>query len=310
MFHQRNTFTPTLLGIRTGVLNVTQCGNFGCQTNPYENLQGTGISGSVTLSPSSLTFGTVAVGLASAQTIVVVTQGTLHVSRVTTTDTTEFAPSPQNCSLVAAGKTCNITVTFTPKQQGALTATLLVYDDGLGSPQSALLSRNGGPPPPPVASPSPASLTFPKQVAGSASAPQPISLRNTGGASLQVSGVSVTGANPADFVPTSNCSLVAPGGTCNIGVTFTPGATGPRTATLLISDNAVGSPQPVTLSGIGVASCDINGDGKVNVLDVQLLVNQTLGILPATGDIDGDGRVVVTDVQLVVNAALARGCNH
>jgi len=50
---------------------------------------------------------------------------------------------------------------------------------------------------------------------------------------------------------------------------------------------------------------DVNGDGDVNALDVQLVINEALGI--DTGydcDLNGDGSVNALDVQLVINAAL------
>src|SRR5439155_3737810 len=45
------------------------------------------------------------------------------------------------------------------------------------------------------------------------------------------------------------------------------------------------------------ANCDVNHDGAVHVTDVQLVVDQALGIFPATSDINGDGVVNVVDVQ-------------
>ena len=52
---------------------------------------------------------------------------------------------------------------------------------------------------------------------------------------------------------------------------------------------------------------DINGDGEVNAVDVQLVINAALGIAIQQGfnaDINGDGAVNAVDVQLVINAAL------
>lgn len=51
--------------------------------------------------------------------------------------------------------------------------------------------------------------------------------------------------------------------------------------------------------------CDINNDGDINAVDVQLVINAALG-LPVVGDTDinGDGPTNAVDVQLVINAAL------
>src|SRR5437588_9872522 len=48
-------------------------------------------------------------------------------------------------------------------------------------------------------------------------------------------------------------ATLAAGGNCTINVTFTPTALGARTGTLLLADNAAGSPQTVALSGNGTA---------------------------------------------------------
>ncbi len=55
------------------------------------------------------------------------------------------------------------------------------------------------------------------------------------------------------------------------------------------------------------ANCDVNSDGAVNAMDVQLVINEALGI--PTGfsdgcDMNNDGSVNAVDVQLVINAAL------
>lgn len=50
-------------------------------------------------------------------------------------------------------------------------------------------------------------------------------------------------------------------------------------------------------------STDVNGDGKTDITDVQLVVNQALGAC-GTGDVNGDGVCNITDVQRVINTAL------
>jgi hypothetical protein len=60
-------------------------------------------------------------------------------------------------------------------------------------------------------------------------------------------------------------------------------------------------------SGGAAGACDLNQDGVVNVLDVQLATNMDLGLIPCTADIDG-GLCNSTVVQRVVNAALGSAC--
>src|SRR5947207_13035700 len=56
----------------------------------------------------------------------------------------------------------------------------------------------------------------------------------------------------ASACPTSPATLAA-GANCTINVTFTPTASGARTGTLSLADDAGGSPQIITLSGNGTA---------------------------------------------------------
>ena len=55
-------------------------------------------------------------------------------------------------------------------------------------------------------------------------------------------------------------------------------------------------------------SCDVNNDASVNVSDVQIMINEALGIKNPVNDLNRDGVVNVADVQKVINAALGLGC--
>ncbi len=65
---------------------------------------------------------------------------------------------------------------------------------------------------------------------------------------------------------------------------------------------------PCTAGTIRYLSCDIGHFGTTNVADVQLIINEALGVSPAADDLNGDGTVNVADVQIVINAALGLGC--
>jgi uncharacterized repeat protein (TIGR01451 family) len=57
-----------------------------------------------------------------------------------------------------------------------------------------------------------------------------------------------------------------------------------------------------------ITKCDLNMDGSLNVSDVQIIINEALGVTPATNDLNHDGVVNVSDVQIAINAALGLGC--
>jgi hypothetical protein len=95
-------------------------------------------------------------------------------------------------------------------------------------------------------------INFGSLATGSISAVQGVTVTNTGTANLAVSSVSITGPNPGDFSQTNNCGAVlAPAATCSVSITFAPVATGARSATLSVADNAPGTPQTVPLTGTG-----------------------------------------------------------
>src|SRR5262249_41691768 len=102
------------------------------------------------------------------------------------------------------------------------------------------------------ASLSPTSLTFPKQVVGSTSSPQMFTLRNTGPQLLGISDIAISGPNAAEFESTHNCGSTLPATlSCSISVSFTPTASGSRTAILTVTDTSSDGLQIVQLSGTG-----------------------------------------------------------
>jgi hypothetical protein len=206
----------------------------------------------VTFSPTSLSFGSQTISSTSAtQNITLSNTGTaaLTISGITLagTNPADFHQTNTCGASLAVGGNCSITVFFTPSAAGARSATVSVSDNATGSPQTAGLSGTGVATAP-VASLSPTSLTFASQAQGTTSASQPLTLTNSGNATLNISTISATG----DFAQSNNCgaSLTA-GAHCTINVTFDPAAGGTRTGALSVSDNAAGSPQSSTLTGTG-----------------------------------------------------------
>ncbi len=94
-----------------------------------------------------------------------------------------------------------------------------------------------------------AALSFSPQAVGSASAPQNLTVSNTGSAPLTLRSLTVTG----DFHETDDCTgtPVAVNGSCSVQVSFSPTATGLRTGLLTIYGNVAGGQATVSLSGTG-----------------------------------------------------------
>ena len=105
-----------------------------------------------------------------------------------------------------------------------------------------------------TATASPSSWNFPSQFgSGGSSAPEPVTVTNTGAAPLTITGIAVTG-DSADFSSTGcESATLQPGDTCTIQVIFTPTAAGTRTGTLTVGGNVSCNQLNVALSGTGVA---------------------------------------------------------
>jgi len=108
------------------------------------------------------------------------------------------------------------------------------------------------PTPVPAVGLSSTTLNFSSVNTGSTSAAQNVTLTNTGTGSLSITSIGRTGTNPGDFSDTYTCgSSLAAGANCTISVKFAPTATGTRSASVSIVDNASGSPHSISLIGTG-----------------------------------------------------------
>jgi hypothetical protein len=187
----------------------------------------------------------------SPQTVTIsnVGQSAIRVTAVSITGANAGDFSQTNsCTSVGAGGSCAITVTFTPSAAGSRSGSVNVTLSSAVSPIPATLSGTG------VASStvsfSPSSLTFASQPLHVVNPPQNVTLTNGGSSALNITSISISGTNPADFSQSNTCGTsVAAGGKCTISVQFQPTATGSRSGSLLVTDNASGSPQTVALSG-------------------------------------------------------------
>ena len=215
---------------------------------------------SATVLPAGLTFSTQAVGTTSAtETVTVKNTGTttLAISGITIagTDHADFAQTHTCGSSLGAGASCSISVTFSPTASGTRTAILSVTDNAAGSPQKVSLSGIGT-----TAKLSPTSFNFGAVATGTTSLAKTVTLTNVGTTTLTISGIAISGVNVSEFAQTHTCgsSLLA-GASCSISVTFKPTTAGTRAAALDVTDNAAGSPQTVSLTGIGTTTKVLTG---------------------------------------------------
>ncbi len=229
-------------------------------------------SAGANLNPTSVSFGNQNVGTTSAaQTLTLTNNGSLALSissiAIAGTNAADFAQTntcPSGSNTLASGSSCTVSVTFTPGALGTRSANLTFSDNAKSSPQSVALSGTGFTPAPAV-SLNPTSVSFANQNVGTSSPAQAVTLTNSGTMSLSISSIALTGTNATDFAQTNTCpsgsNTLAAGSSCTISVTFTPGASGARSASLTFTDNAADSPQSVALNGTGVVATTYFSDG-------------------------------------------------
>ncbi len=253
------TFTSPLddpdagTGVMEGTISIS-VNDSGIVAGTYADANGvfhgfvfTPVTATVTLTPAVLSFGNQAVDETStAKPVTVKNTGSATVDIGSITASGAFGISANTCgATLAAGKTCKVSVTFTPMSLGALTGTLSVSDNASGSPQTAALSGTGVV----QAKLTPAKATYAKQKVGTTSAAKTFTLTNDLNVALTGVAISTTG----DFnVKTTTCTTsLAAKAKCTISVAFTPKATGTTTGELSVKDSANNSPQAASLTGTG-----------------------------------------------------------
>jgi hypothetical protein len=148
---------------------------------------------------------------------------------------------------VATGSTIVSTNFDVPANIETGASKLYVVANGIPSaPVSVTVGSSSGT----TATLSPSSLAFANTTVGSVSASQNVSLKNNGPGTLTINSVNVSG----DYRQTNNCGTLSSGSSCTLSVTFAPAATGTRTGTLTVADNASNSPQSATLTGTGTSA--------------------------------------------------------
>ena len=206
-------------------------------------------------SPSTIPFGSIAVGATSAATLLAITNtGTATATgvNIANSNATEFIVSGSTCgTTLNAGAACNLSVAYRPSAAGADNATLTVSYAGGANVPIALsgTGTTGGPAQGQLSLP--VSQSMPDQNVGMASAARAVTVTNTGTAAVAVS--TIASSNASEFpVLGSTCISVAAGAACSFSFTFQPTATGARSSTITVTSNGIGSPQTMIVTGNGI----------------------------------------------------------
>ena len=140
------TFTPTQTGSVTDQITITD----NAAGSPQAiTVTGTGVTsaGTVSVSPTSLTFAAQTVGQTSpAQAIQLVNTGNTAINMSSIETSGDFAQT-NTCgtlpTVLNVGATCSVSVTFIPTSTGTRTGALTISDDAANNPQRVTLTGTG-----------------------------------------------------------------------------------------------------------------------------------------------------------------------
>jgi hypothetical protein len=209
----------------------------------------------VNIIPATMNFGLVNQGATATQGFTVTNSGTgnlvlatpaVTISGANAADfTVDGTTTCTNCLTRTPSQACNVVIDFIPTTTTAETATMCLNSNAPDNPDCATMNGTGVGP----VTVSPTSLNFGNINSGKSSSAQIVTYSNNSGSTVTL-GIAITGTNASEFSKTTTCGGTQPNGTpCTVSVTFSPTSNGNKTANLVFTDTATGSPRTVTLTG-------------------------------------------------------------
>jgi hypothetical protein len=239
----------------TGILTVGDDANGGPQTATlsYSN----GFSG-----PIKFDFGSRSLGTQGTDSLNFVPPGLPGLYNLTLTgpNATDFSfqsdSSSQSSSCLTSriGPYCGPTIYFTPSALGLRTATLnlngVPYGGVIGvglttGMHFSVLQQFGG-------DLAPSSVDFRSAIIGQTSPATVFNIVNTGTVPITFNAPVLSGPNPSVFNAVSNCTTLAPNGTCTLSITASPTQPVNQFATLTLMDSTAAVQQTLSLKVLGL----------------------------------------------------------
>jgi hypothetical protein len=290
-------FRPQASGALTGTLSLKDNAT---DTPGTISLSAPGGIGFLLFNPTSLDFpGVAANSVSQPQTSTLTNEATTPVTIIKFTASSHFAEG-DNCPIspdtLAPGGSCTVTVTSNPVADGAIAGAVNVEDNFSNVTQLYLSGSDQGRQNAGVLNFTPPNLLWGKVSVGQTSAAKTITVNNTQSASVSFSSIA---AGPDYTITASTCPLapstLGGGQSCTVSVEFRPTTANSITELLTFTDNALGSPQALSLKGTGVlgdilftpASLSFDGvnPGQASPAQTATLTNETqsdITLSPAT----------------------------
>ena len=239
-------FTPSAAGSANGTMSLTVSGS----SNVSIPLTGTGVTpATLTANPTSITFTNVVVGTNSTQTETIKnTGGSSATITAVTPSGTGFSVSGITVPVtLGAGQSVTFNVTFSPQSAGSFSGNVTVTSNAqnptLNIPLSGTAVTQGN------LTANPSSINFGNVIVGDALS-QIVTLKNTGGSNLTVTGATISGAGMS-YSGLSLPLTLTPNQSSTFSITFEP-----------TSPGAVSGTMSLTVSGASNVSIALSGTGQ------------------------------------------------
>jgi hypothetical protein len=241
-------FTPTDTSSTTGSVSLLSSAT---TLATSVTLKGAGVRHQLSITPSSVSFGNVAVGTANAQTVTLTNSGTANLNISQGSVTGEgFGMSGLTFPFsLAPGQSSTFNAQFSPTAAGSASGSVSISSNAYRSPTVASLAGSGTLA---ALSPNPSSFNFGNVLVGSTGA-QTITLTNSGTASITISAASASGTG-FSIAGLSVPATLNPGQTTSFTASFAPASASSFTGGVSITSNAPGSPLTIPLSGTGTGA--------------------------------------------------------
>jgi photosystem II stability/assembly factor-like uncharacterized protein len=233
----------------------------------------------ISVAPAAVSFGGIQeLATSASQAVTIISTGALdlNVSAIALggNDPGEFAiGAGGTCGgsiTLALGESCTVEVSFTPSTTGAMSANLEISSGDPDTPAASVALTGAGTATPvsnlrvtdSLAPGTDLQITFADTTEGITSAPEVVSMENTGTGDLGITNITITGGNPGEFaiVAGGTCGTLPvtllPYTDCTVEVAFAPSTTGAMSASLDITSD--GGSASVALTGTGLSSATNN----------------------------------------------------
>ena len=246
-------FKPTAGNADKGTITITSnaAGSPSLVTLSGTGTTGTTAAAALTVTPTTIAFGSVAVGSEQTQTVHVENTGneTATISKLTISGTGVSLSGMTAPTTLAAGQTVNLTVAYKPVAAGTLTASLAIASNA--TDPNVVVGINATATSSTLAA-TPSSVSFGNVVVGS-NTTQTIRLQNIGTSEVKISAITPSVSSIAISGVTTPINL-APGTSATLTAAYKPTAAGSVTGKITVTSNAVGSPTIVDLSATAAAA--------------------------------------------------------